>query len=721
MKGNKIFFGKSYIRKETIMYILFVIAILIMRLWNISDLNGPILFDDEIGYWSHAANLAGLSWTEVVHSWYSYGYSILLMPLFWITHNMKILYRIAIVLNALMGAVAFALGKAIIQEIDEQCDEITSMVISFTAVCYSAYIFQSNIAWSETFVYTWFMLIVWSAIKFFKRRTRVNTILFTVECSFLYIIHNRCIVIFIAYAIVLCYMVIKRKIDWKKVVMAFAIIAGIMSLNIIIKARLSEMVWETSNGFTGNNLATHSSKVNLLFYLDGLKALLCSLFGKLWYLLTSTLMLAYFGGSYIVKRFISGIQAQKKNETDDTYLFFLFLILFICGTIAVATIVMIPGAVDYTQKTRLDVYFYGRYSEIVSGVLILFGLVDIMHKARRKWRLTECAVGLILYLACGGILYLQIRDVVDFFLNTPCVPGIYFTRNFSCIKYSGIVLTLYLVGSIVYCLTDDWGKQIHKVKIGIVSLTVVIIFVYISQNVYSLYVQISQEYNDQVNEICEILNKNSHYPIYCPEISVNIIRQTIRSRVVEGNIKYDLPAEPDDNFFIVEDIGTTLDVDSIGKDMYYVVSGANVMLLAIGDELVEEIQQEGYLCCHMAKEVVNMLDVRMDLFDREYDKEIKFGEDLSVTISLQDDLQDMASFASFRLSYHVYDAAGNLIIWEGDRYAIGGVLSEIPVTIAANNFVAAGEYVVEFDLVEDGVAWLSEIGGETIRLHVTVE
>lgn len=725
MEENKIFFGKSYIRKETIMYILFVIAILIIRLWNISDLNAPFLFNDEAGYWSHAANLAGLPWTEVESLWYSYGYSILLVPLFWITHNMKILYRMAIVLNALMGVAGFALGKAIIRETDEQCDEITSMFISFTAACYSAYVFQSTIAWAETFVYTWFMLIVWSAVKFFKRRTWVNTILFTVECSFLYIIHNRCIVIFIAYVIVLCYMVIKRKIDWRKVVTAFIIIAGILALNTMIKAGLNEMMWGVSDGFVSNDMASQSSKKTLLFYLDGWKALICSLSGKLWYLLTSTLMLAYFGGSYIVKKFISGIQTQKKDKADDTYFFYLFLGLFICGTIAVAAIAMLPKAVDYTQITRLDIWFYGRYSETVSGILVLFGLVDITHKTRRKMRLIECTVGLILYLVCGSILYLQIKDIVNFYINIPCAPGIYFTRYYSCVQYTGIVLVLYLVGSILFCLTDGWKRQIQIVKTGIASLMTVVIFVNISQNAYVDYTQIQQRSCDRLNDICEILNNNLQYPTYCMNIN-HSTRKTIRTRVVEGKIKNDLPAEPDDNFFVLVNVDATLDAELIGKDMYYVVQCAEIMLLAIGDELAEAIRQEGYLCYDMDEVTfgsVNMSNVRMDLADREYDKEIKVGEDLSISISLQNDDKGIISIADFYISYHVYDAAGNMIIGDGDRYEIKRFVSEIeiPVTIAANNFETAGEYVVELDLVEEGVAWLSQIGGKTIRLNVTAE
>ncbi|MCD7842779.1 MAG: hypothetical protein LUG56_09970, partial [Lachnospiraceae bacterium] len=76
-------------RRERLIFWLLAAAICVMRLWYIRELHAPFLLDDEIGYWSHAANLAGLSWTGTETLWYSYGYSLLLAPLFLVSHNME--------------------------------------------------------------------------------------------------------------------------------------------------------------------------------------------------------------------------------------------------------------------------------------------------------------------------------------------------------------------------------------------------------------------------------------------------------------------------------------------------------------------------------------------------------------------------------------------------------------------------------------------------------
>ena len=148
---------KKMLMKEKLIFIASIMLILAARLYNISDLNAPCVFGDEAAYWSHAANLAGLPWTDVEHSWFSYGYSFLLVPLFFVTHNMSWLYRMAIVLNALMGVASFIIGIAIIREIDKEFNYSMTMLLSLTSASYSSYLMQSNVAWAETFLYMWFL------------------------------------------------------------------------------------------------------------------------------------------------------------------------------------------------------------------------------------------------------------------------------------------------------------------------------------------------------------------------------------------------------------------------------------------------------------------------------------------------------------------------------------------------------------------------------------
>lgn len=87
-------------------YITSVIASLLIffvRLIYIKDLNGPIVFEDELGYWTHAANMNGLNWSNTLNMWYSFGYSFILAPIFKFTHDMALMYKIGVVINAIFA------------------------------------------------------------------------------------------------------------------------------------------------------------------------------------------------------------------------------------------------------------------------------------------------------------------------------------------------------------------------------------------------------------------------------------------------------------------------------------------------------------------------------------------------------------------------------------------------------------------------------------------
>src|SRR5206468_119063 len=75
-----------------------------------------------------------------------------------------------------------------------------------------------------------------------------------------------------------------------------------------------------------------------------------------------------------------------------------------------------------------------------------------------------------------------------------------------------------------------------------------------------------------------------------------------------------------------------------------------------------------------------------------------------------------------KLSYHLYDAAGRVIAWDGlrsslpDDLPVGGG-DVIPMTVAAP--ALTGTYTVKPDLVRDGVGWFSSAGGAPGEVHLT--
>lgn len=76
-----------------------------------------------------------------------------------------------------------------------------------------------------------------------------------------------------------------------------------------------------------------------------------------------------------------------------------------------------------------------------------------------------------------------------------------------------------------------------------------------------------------------------------------------------------------------------------------------------------------------------------------------------------------------RLSYHLYTAAGALELWDGERSVLPydvapGQSVAVPATLRAPG--AAGDHVVAWDLVEEGVAWMSSRGVAAARAPLAV-
>ena len=75
------------------------------------------------------------------------------------------------------------------------------------------------------------------------------------------------------------------------------------------------------------------------------------------------------------------------------------------------------------------------------------------------------------------------------------------------------------------------------------------------------------------------------------------------------------------------------------------------------------------------------------------------------------------------LSYHIFDNAGNVVVWDGARTGIGTDLAvgqSRPINVAYTAPPAVGTYTLAIDAVREGVAWLSSAGSPYARTTLAV-
>ena len=77
-----------------------------------------------------------------------------------------------------------------------------------------------------------------------------------------------------------------------------------------------------------------------------------------------------------------------------------------------------------------------------------------------------------------------------------------------------------------------------------------------------------------------------------------------------------------------------------------------------------------------------------------------------------------------RCSYHWLDKNGKVINWEGIRATLPHDLESNQEVVLNAKVMAPdkpGEYILEFDLIQQKVAWFSKRGSQTLRIPIKVE
>ena len=96
---------------------------------------------------------------------------------------------------------------------------------------------------------------------------------------------------------------------------------------------------------------------------------------------------------------------------------------------------------------------------------------------------------------------------------------------------------------------------------------------------------------------------------------------------------------------------------------------------------------------------------------------------LEIDIMTDDSSAIIINDVGYCLSYHIYDAERNPVSFDNERYIIHSFsgFERIPVMIDGSKLRKEGKYIIEIDMLEEGVAWLSTMGGDLLELSVEVK
>ena len=429
--------------------ILFVLLMSCIVCHGISKSYGFYFPADEFGYWSYAAGLAGYDWSDIASlgSYYSYGYSLILLPVFLIFKDGVIAYRAAMVVNIALLAVCFFILQ-----------KMGRTFYAAAAVFYPTWLFYAGTTFAEILLVTLYLTTCMLLLKYLQTDNKRYMALMLAAMFYMYLVHLRAIGVLVSgTAVLLLYNI--RKYSIRKYIMrnggrkvrsvlvpaaaAAVILAVGLLMGLFIKNYWTGMVYgDTADTLkNANDYAGQFEKIAYIFSIEGLKNLIISVSGKILYLGLASYGIAYFGIIYAVRRV-----REKKY-------FPLFVLLTTVAALMICAIYTIrPG--------RVDTLTYGRYHEYVMPVLLMMGIKELGSKAVSAKR-TMCRIAVMLELEAVMTWLVTVslneNGQTSFFGNTICgISWLYNPQDFEPVSYYWKVYLTGAVLTVAVCMGIWW-------------------------------------------------------------------------------------------------------------------------------------------------------------------------------------------------------------------------------------------------------------------------
>lgn len=397
--------------KYTVIFILFLVCFFG---YNISKAYGFIFFPDEFGYWAYAAKAAGYDWSEMVSlgSYYSYGYSLILFPIFKLCKDSVMAYRVAVTLNFILLGATFFMLLSVAKNILKGAEH--TALFAAVAVFYPSWLFYAKTTMVETVLMTLFVMI--SALLYcYLEKNKLSTLaILVVALVYIHFLHMRAIGITIAGILTLLLYFLLQSGKMKQFLITVGIGMVVLLGGFAIKEVMQNLLYTSTSAETLhiNDYAGQLEKVFYIFSKEGMINFVCGLVGKVLYLGLSSFGLAYWGIWYAMKEVWSlGKQIKKGTERDIRKLFFVFILLATVGETLINTIFNI-------RPIRVDSVTYGRYHEFVLPILMLLGLYE-MTKTKK----------------------LFIGTMIVIFIQLPMVPMVtYCVERYQLTNFHGYIM-----------------------------------------------------------------------------------------------------------------------------------------------------------------------------------------------------------------------------------------------------------------------------------------
>ncbi len=423
-----------------------LIIIVVVYLYHLDKYNLLYHLGDEFGYWANAAFMSGFDWSGVAshNTYYSFGYSFVLAPLFLID-NFELRYQAALILNIFFQIISFLLLNGISKRLFKQINRNLSYIISLCITLYTSNVFYSKTTLCESFIYFVFIWIIYLVIKICNENKWIEYILLGILTPLIFSIHMRALGIVVSVGLFLIIEYVTNPGSRKKVIVFILETIILFTVVFFYKNHLIESLYASNETVATNDFSGQTGKIELLFSIKGIWLMIRSIIGKVYYLLSASFLIFAWSILWMKEQIV-----KKNGYTVKIAFFFLTSFLF---TLGISSLYMIG------ESNIIDNLIYGRYNDFIIGPFLLLGCGYLVEK--RNTSVKQYMLIVILYLLAALFVMINFDKITNPSIREANIVGI------SYLSYNGET-----------CLYNNW-EVVITLKVMVVS---VITFILLKRN-----------------------------------------------------------------------------------------------------------------------------------------------------------------------------------------------------------------------------------------------
>lgn len=536
-KRMKAWVKKAWLKKVNIQIYLFV-GCFLLNLIGILALNRLVL-SDEIGTIANGAYFAGLDWSEsfstIGLNYYKYGQAILYILLFKIFNNPVVIYKMALVINALFISLIPCLVYSISCRFLKFKKRQAICVACIIGVLPSSMLW-SKLVWAETLLFfiPWYVLyLLFDAGNypaFSKKKKAISGILIGIIPLFAYMVHARGVVLPIAVLIVILYMKYLRKVSLvRPLYYIFGLVMG-LGIDELCNDYLFKNLWlSRSTNNSVDSTIMYIKKYDLLSW-TGLRTFINTIMGWLYSVIGSSYGLVTTGFVIAIVGIVFNLKKKKEaNPCED--ILYSFSVLTFMGSFALGILFFIAATyeiIELNTGKRFDKFIYCRYLASAFGPLILVVYYNILKKRselflksrRIIFLATMVVLGLFLiyyssYTKDTTVAVIQICTLPMFLTTSQGV-----VENFSNFELHMILCTIIMIIGFIFVMISLKKRKIYLMT-GILSGAFIFTYLW---SIFTCYKPINDIYNDEIEETQEVMRTISSLQNEYPYLGVCIER-----------------------------------------------------------------------------------------------------------------------------------------------------------------------------------------------------